>query len=284
MGKLTNLNPHSSHAQTFTPSVRAVAISSGDNSQTNNCGLEVQAANSLSAAYISFHRPGIFAVHFGLDTNNLLSVGGWSLGHNSYRIFHEGVAPLFKAPLLTALVGQNSFSLGWNSVSPGQGIAELCNYCGTGGGDAFNFYRVFGNGNSVPTVSNRVSRIDSAGAYLQTSDRRVKSEFSPAPGLENLLALAPKKYKHWDCIGFSQGEHPTIKLGKNCCVKIGFVAQEVQAILPEAVPITNSEQELHSIDYSVIVACSVKSIQELHFQVQEMREQINGLKNQLRDL
>jgi hypothetical protein len=36
------------------------------------------------AAVISFHRPGAYAVNFGLDTDNQLKVGGWSLGANSY--------------------------------------------------------------------------------------------------------------------------------------------------------------------------------------------------------
>lgn len=54
-------------------------------------GLEVFAdGNAGHAAYMNFHRGGVYAVRFGLDTNNLLSVGGYSLGNNSYAIFHQG--------------------------------------------------------------------------------------------------------------------------------------------------------------------------------------------------
>jgi Major tropism determinant N-terminal domain/Bacterial shufflon protein, N-terminal constant region len=42
------------------------------------------------AAYMNFHRPGQFAVRFGLDGDNMLKVGGWSMGNASYKIFHEG--------------------------------------------------------------------------------------------------------------------------------------------------------------------------------------------------
>ncbi|MDP5007604.1 MAG: hypothetical protein NWQ13_01045, partial [Glaciimonas sp.] len=43
-----------------------------------------------SAAYMTFHRPGVYAAHFGLDANNEFCVGGYSMGANAYRIFHAG--------------------------------------------------------------------------------------------------------------------------------------------------------------------------------------------------
>lgn len=42
------------------------------------------------AAMISFHRPGAYAVNFGLDTDNVLKVGGWSMGGNAYTLWHSG--------------------------------------------------------------------------------------------------------------------------------------------------------------------------------------------------
>jgi hypothetical protein len=46
-----------------------------------------------NAAYITFHRPSKYAVKFGLDTNNQLSVGGWSMGNVSHTIYHSGNLP-----------------------------------------------------------------------------------------------------------------------------------------------------------------------------------------------
>ncbi|MDD4877209.1 MAG: tail fiber domain-containing protein, partial [Dehalococcoidales bacterium] len=40
------------------------------------------------AAMLTFHRPGAYAINFGLDTNNQLSVGGWSMGANTYKVWH----------------------------------------------------------------------------------------------------------------------------------------------------------------------------------------------------
>lgn len=267
--------------ETFTATAKAIGTSTGaiattDNTQANKCGLEVQSANASSAAYLSLHRTGIYGVHLGLDINNQLSVGGWSLGNVSYKLFHEGSPPLAKAPLPTAESAGNSFVVSWNSIQPGLGIAELCNYAGLGGGDAFNFFRMPGAEAVAPTISNRVARIDINGAYIQTSDKRAKSNVSPAPGLTAILALRPLRYKHWNCVGFDE-KLKSLKLGTIYTDKIGLLAQDVQKPLPEAVSTPESEAELLGIDYSVIVSCAVKAIQELEAQVQELRSQIAAI-------
>jgi len=52
-------------------------------------GPEVTGHGGGAAAMMSFHRPGHFAVNFGLDGNDI-AVGGWSFGNVSRRILHEG--------------------------------------------------------------------------------------------------------------------------------------------------------------------------------------------------
>jgi len=269
--------------QTFNWTIKAIGtslglISSPTQVNANKSGIEVQAADTSSAAYMSFHRPGIWGIHFGLDTNNQLSVGGWSLLNASYKIFHEGMTPLIKAPLPSAAIAGNSFACSWNSVQPGLGIAELCNYAGTGGGPAaFDFFRLPGGADAAPTISNRVASISVTGAYSQTSDRRVKSDFRPAPGLAILMRLEPLGYKHWNCIGFDK----TIKkleLGETFIEKWGFVAQDVKNVLPEAVSQPQSEEELYGIDYNCLLTCAIKSIQELCSRVVELEKQIQSKK------
>ncbi len=64
--------------------------SSDDSTPALSIGQDVSTAD----AYMSFHATGGHAINFGLDrTNNKLSVGGWSLGNNSYAIYHEGNKP-----------------------------------------------------------------------------------------------------------------------------------------------------------------------------------------------
>lgn len=64
-------------------------------------GLEMQSANASGAAFMTFHRPGAFAGYFGLDTDNVLKVGGWSFGAVAYPIsyptstYAPGTAPTY---------------------------------------------------------------------------------------------------------------------------------------------------------------------------------------------
>jgi hypothetical protein len=64
-----------------------------DGQWTDGCGLEIQSGGNGrggGAAMMMFHMPGKYAVRFGLDTDNKLKVGGYSMGSNSYEILHEG--------------------------------------------------------------------------------------------------------------------------------------------------------------------------------------------------
>ena len=64
--------------------------------QGANSGYESRAKSTggnAGAATIAFHRQDSHAVHFGLDTDNKLKVGGWSLGANAYSIYHENNKP-----------------------------------------------------------------------------------------------------------------------------------------------------------------------------------------------
>jgi len=53
-------------------------------------GLEIYGAGSTNAAFMTFHRPGYYAIKLGLDTDNNLKIGGWSAGTNAWLIWHSG--------------------------------------------------------------------------------------------------------------------------------------------------------------------------------------------------
>jgi hypothetical protein len=52
--------------------------------------LEVQQNSGGGAAKVAFHRAGAFAGYFGLDTDNVWKVGGWSHGATSYPLVLGG--------------------------------------------------------------------------------------------------------------------------------------------------------------------------------------------------
>ncbi|WP_445241518.1 tail fiber domain-containing protein [Microcoleus vaginatus] len=59
----------------------------------------MQATNSDSAAFLSFHRPGFFGCHMGLSADNQLKIGGWSYGTASYNIWHQAYGtPVWQTP------------------------------------------------------------------------------------------------------------------------------------------------------------------------------------------
>jgi hypothetical protein len=41
-------------------------------------------------AFLSFHRIGAYAAYFGIDTDNVWKVGGWSMGNAAYTVWHAG--------------------------------------------------------------------------------------------------------------------------------------------------------------------------------------------------
>jgi hypothetical protein len=102
-------------------------------------GLEVRSTGSTSAAMLAFHRPGAYAAYLGIDTDNQFKVGGWSMGTNSYRLWHEGnLIPSVNASNNTIVqrhssgyVYANYFNTSPNTVS--SGVTQVCVETGNDG-------------------------------------------------------------------------------------------------------------------------------------------------------
>ena len=59
-------------------------------------------ATGTNAAFMSFHRAGSYAVNMGLDSDNILRIGGWSASANRWELDMSGnnwVASSFRAPI-----------------------------------------------------------------------------------------------------------------------------------------------------------------------------------------
>lgn len=69
-----------------------------------------------AAAFMSFHRPGVQAGHFGLDNDGQWKVGGWNYGAASYRLLHEANMDLWWP------AGEMKF---YDSASPPAGARAL---------------------------------------------------------------------------------------------------------------------------------------------------------------
>jgi hypothetical protein len=89
-----NFNPSSYvplSGASLTGLLRGQTNTSGAIADGNDAGSGFEAySTGNAAAFITFHKSGHYAVRFGLDTDNQLKVGGWSMGAASYNIWHSG--------------------------------------------------------------------------------------------------------------------------------------------------------------------------------------------------
>jgi hypothetical protein len=103
--------------------------------------------------------------------------------------------------------------------------------------------------------------------FFQTSDQRFKQDVQPLQrGLSEILRLQPVSYRRLRAVN-TQVEGRAIP-GPEPQTEVGFVAQAVRAILPEAVvemPIETPDGDPNSLAlaYSTITATLVRAVQEL---------------------
>lgn len=67
-----------------------IAAMNGNQGQEDNVPMIVSnGGNNNASSVIQFLRQGTFAAFFGVDTDNKLKFGGYSLGNNAYEIWHQ---------------------------------------------------------------------------------------------------------------------------------------------------------------------------------------------------
>ncbi|NND32828.1 MAG: tail fiber domain-containing protein [Saprospiraceae bacterium] len=99
------------------------------------------------------------------------------------------------------------------------------------------------------------------GAYVNTSDRRLKEDIHPLENiLEKVILLNPSRYNY---IGASDKT-------------VGFVAQEVQEVFPELV---HQNGDYMALSYDNFGVLAIKAIQELSDKVQSLEREVHALKS-----
>ena len=128
-----------------------------------------------------------------------------------------------------------------------------------------NYYRQMyqsSSGNFFFYNGNNQSYIDQSGSFNDASDERIKKDIEDIDyGLDTIKALKPRKYK--------------MKL--NDSEQIGFIAQEVESLIPEVVDTgeTPDGEEQKGMSYGHLTAVLTKAIQELSAKVEELESKIN---------
>lgn len=98
--------------------------------------------------------------------------------------------------------------------------------------------------NAQANTQSGFARLNSNGSWSQVSDGRLKTDVHDADGLlERAVALRPVRYRYIDRAG----------------TEVGFIAQEVQKVLPEVV----TEGQILTLDYARLSAVAIGAVREL---------------------
>lgn len=146
---------------------------------------------------------------------------------------------------------------------------------------------------NVGSATNRWSAIYAVNGVINTSDANEKTNIENLKyGLNDVLKLNPVSFK-WKKEQIGTFEVPNNKKE----TKLGFIAQELQKVLPEVVETTEwkeyeenpgvlveKEMPILGVSYSEIIPVVIKGIQEQNEYIKVLKQKINILKTQTEQL
>jgi len=113
--------------------------------------------------------------------------------------------------------------------------------------------------------------------WIAFSDSRLKENQLPSPyGLADVLQLQPKVYDRKS--GYIDEGGNTV-LEDNSRHMVGFIAQEVMAVIPEAVKPVDEKLSFYSLNTDPIIAALVGAVQELSEKNEAFEKRIKELEN-----
>lgn len=106
---------------------QAIGVSGTPTVGSNGLRITTVSPATSAASFLTFDRNGTFAANFGLDTDNVLKVGGFSMGANAYNVMHENLASGTFAGTYTfsgAATFSNVLTVAGNITTGGSAIAN----------------------------------------------------------------------------------------------------------------------------------------------------------------
>ena len=100
----------------------------------------------------------------------------------------------------------------------------------------------------------------SSTAYNTSSDQRLKENIVDAPNALNSVNAIKVRSFDWK----GDGSHS----------EYGYIAQELLEVAPEAVHVPNDPEEMMGVDYGKLTPRLVKAIQELHQEIETLKQRI----------
>ena len=99
--------------------------------------------------------------------------------------------------------------------------------------------------------------------YNTTSDIRLKQDIEPLEATDKLMAMNPVSYS-W-------------KVDPDGPRSMGFIAQEMQEVMPEAVSTGDDDDAMMSMDYGRITPILVSALQDAHRKIEDLESRIAAL-------
>jgi hypothetical protein len=158
------------------------------------------------------------------------------------------------------LVGTTSnIAAGAKIFALGSGVGIAVGY-GTGNTEYRHLYMNSGDATLYFFNPTNYASLSSAGAWVNASDARLKKNIVDIKyGLADVLKAQPRSYQMNDIAGDF----------------VGFVAQELQTVIPEV--ITGNPEKQLGVDYGSLVAVAFKAIQEQQALITALTARITAL-------
>ena len=133
--------------------------------------------------------------------------------------------------------------------------SSICAYLNrtTSDGSIMHFRR---NNSTVGSISVTTSGT----TYNTTSDLRLKENIEPLVATDKLMAMNPVSY-NWK----AEPDGPR---------SMGFIAQEMQDVMPEAVSVGDDEDAMMSMDYGRITPILVSALQDAHRKIEQLEQRL----------
>jgi hypothetical protein len=230
---------------------------------------------------------GIFSMNQGAyleATNSRFNMGILAYANGTSVPISNNTAGAFRSVNGAVGMGVNGTSVG--AINNNFGVLASAN----GGVNSYGIYAAASGSSSTNTAGFFVGDVVANGNYLSTSDQQFKVNIVPVESALKIVSnLNPKAY-YFDTINFTQFNFGSEK-------QYGFIAQEVEMILPELVQnsyhpgeydtlgtLVVSATNYKSLNYNAIIPINTQAIKELNAKVDRSTLSDETLKENVSDL
>jgi hypothetical protein len=222
---------------------------------------------AIGGSALSLNSTGCFNTAIGYRTLSA-NTGGYNNTATGADALTSNTTGLFNTAIGTSALLSNSTGSGNTAIGKGADVASgiLTNATAIGYEATVSFSNTIRLGNTdVTTIGGQV-------AWTAASDSRIKKNIVNSNyGLATVLKLRPVEYN----------------LISNDLRQVGFIAQEVQKLVPEVVTGKEgdlSKGEILGITYSNLVPVLAKAIQEQQKQIEDQNAKIAAQQKQIEEL